>query len=134
MKRYKRPTKEEFYEQFITLNKTNKQLSQYYGCSENVIHRWKNYYNLRKLIELVVKSYKAKSPFQEPGFVPWNKGKKGLLLSPNCKKTWFKQEDLLKRAEKNIGKPQGGHETTKWMVCSIEDLENYKNSQKKIGQ
>lgn len=134
MKRYKRPTKEEFYEQFITLNKTNKQLSQYYGCSENVIHRWKNYYNLRKPIELVVKSYKAKSPFQEPGFVPWNKGKKGLLLSQNCKKTWFKQEDLLKRAEKNIGKPQGGHETTKWMVCSTEDLENYKNSQKKIGQ
>ena len=86
MTRYKRPTKEEFYEQFITLNKTNKQLSQYYGCSENVIHRWKNYYNLRKPIELVVKSYKAKSPFQEPGFFPWNKGKKGLLLSQNGRK------------------------------------------------
>lgn len=132
MKRYKRPSKEDFYYQFITLNKTNKQLSEHYGCSENVIHRWKNYYQMRKPLELVLKSYIHKG--YPKGHQTWNKGLKGHLNSENCKKGWFKQEDLLKREEKNIGKPQGGHETTKWMVCSTEDLEKYKNSQKKTGQ
>lgn len=128
------PSKEDFYYQFITLNKTNKKLCDYYKVSESVIHTWKRFYNLKKDISLVVKSYKAKSIFSEPGFVPWNKGMKGYLASENCKKTWFKQEDLLQRGKDNIGKPQGGHEATKWMVCSTDELENYKNSQKKIGQ
>ena len=128
------PTKEDLHEQFITLNKTNDQLCKHYKVSKTVIHKWKRHYKLYKPIELVVKSYKAKSIFAEPGFVPWNKGLKGHLNSENCKKTWFKQEDLLQRGKDNIGKPQGGHETTKWMVCSTEELENYKNSQKKIGK
>ena len=132
MKRYKRPSYDDFYNQFITLNKTNKQLCKHYGCSENVIHRWKNFYQMRKPLELILKSYIHKG--YQKGHQTWNKGLKGHLNSEKCKKTWFKKEDLLKRAEKNIGKPQGGHETTKWMVCSTEKLEKYKNSQKKIGQ
>ena len=107
MKRYKRPTKEEFYEQFITLNKTNKQLSQYYGCSENVIHRWKNYYQMTKPIELVLKSYIHKG--YPKGHPTWNKGLKGHLNSENCKKTWFKKEDILKKAKKSFGVPKIEH-------------------------
>lgn len=62
----------------------------------------------------------------------WNKGLKGHLNSEKCKATWFKTEDLLKRGIGNIGKPQD--DKRNWLVCSTETIENYKNSQKKIGQ
>ena len=68
---------------------------------------------MRKPLDLVLKSYIPKG--YPKGHRPWNKDLKGHLNSENCKKSWFKKEDLLKRAEKNIGKPQGGHETSKWM-------------------
>ena len=126
MKRYKRPTYEDFYNQFITLNKTNKQLCDYYGCSENVIHRWKNYYKLKKPIELVVKSYIPKGCF-EKGHKTWNKGLKGHINSENCKKTWFSSEDMLKKAEKSFGKPRKTKDSVVCLTQEIKDVVNKRN-------
>lgn len=116
MNRYVRPSREDFYNQFITLNKTNKQLCDYYGCSENVIHRWKNFYKLTKPIELVVKSYKHRGMFKK-GFKPWNKGNKGVC-SKGCEKTWFTSEQLLEKAKKSIGVPR---KTKDSMICLTEE-------------
>ena len=127
MKRYKRPNYDDFYNQFITLNKTNKQLCQYYGCSENVIHRWKNFYKLRKPIELVLKSYVHKG--WEKGHPTWNKGMKGLVDGEGCKKTWFKKEDILKKAKKSFGVPKMEHlnRGDKRLICLSDEVVYIKN-------
>lgn len=127
MKRYKRPTKDDFYNQFITLNKTNKQLCEHYGCSENVIHRWKNYYKLRKPIDLVLKSYVHKG--YPKGHSAWNKGLKGHLNSENCKKTWFTKERILDKAKKSFGVPKVEHigRGDKRLICLSEEIAYIKN-------
>lgn len=124
MNKYIRPSKEDLYYQFVTLNKTNKQLSEYYKVSESVIHTWKRYYKMYKPIELIVKSYVPKGCF-EKGHKTWNKGLKGHLNSEKCKATWFTSEYLAKKSEKNIGKPRD--DKRKWLVCLTNDKKDVKN-------
>lgn len=126
MKRYKRPTKDDFYNQFITLNKTNKQLCEHYGCSENVIHRWKNYYKLRKPIDLVLKSYVHKGWKKE--HPTWNKGMH-KPTSEKCKETYFTKEDSMKKAIKSFGVPKEEHvrRGDGRLICLSEEITYIKN-------
>lgn len=126
MKRYKRPTKEDFYNQFITLNKTNKQLCQHYECSENVIHRWKNFYKLRKPIDLVIKSYVHKG--WKKGHPTWNKGIH-KPTSEKCKETYFTKEDSMKKAIKSFGVPKIEHigRGDKRLICLSDEIVYIKN-------
>lgn len=130
MKRYKRPTREDFYNQFITLNKTNKQLSEHYGCSENVIHRWKKYYKLTKPLELVLKSYVHKG--WEKGHATWNKGMKGILLGEGSKKTWFTRDRIIKKSKNSVGKPREDGKNR--LICLCEEREPKKSNNGKIYQ
>lgn len=131
------PTKDDLYYQFITLNKTNKQLCEYYKVSESVIHTWKRYYNLKKDISLVLKSYKAVG--YPKGHIPFNKGKKGLINGEGCKKTWFTRDIILKRSSDSIGKPKNDGRNR--LICLCDDripIKNKRNgktyqSRKRIG-
>lgn len=117
------PTRDDLYYQFITLNKTNKQLCEYYKVSESIIHTWKRIYNLKKDIRLVVKSYTPKGCF-EKGHKTWNKGMKGLINGEGCKKTWFSSKQMLEKAKKSIGKPRFQKDT---YVCLTDDFVYKKN-------
>ena len=124
MKKYSVPDYSDFYNQFITLNKTNKQLADYYKVSESVIHTWKQKYRLKKDMSLVIKSYEHKGLF-EKGHKTWNKGRKGLVNGEGCKKTWFSSEQMLEKAKKSIGKPRFSKDT---YVCLTNELVDRKNS------
>lgn len=96
MKKYPIPTYKDFYNQFITLNKTNAQLSQHYKVSRSVIHSWKRFYNMEKPIELVVKSYVHKG--WEKGHPTWNKG---IHKAPSekCAQTYFTRERIMQNTK-----------------------------------
>jgi hypothetical protein len=96
MKKYKVPTKEDFYHQVITLNKTNQKLAEYYNVSESVIHTWKRYYKITKPIELVIKSYVHKG--WEKGHPTWNKGLH-KVLSEKCAQTYFTRERIMQNTK-----------------------------------
>lgn len=121
------PTRYDLYYQFITLNKTNKQLCEHYKVSESVIHTWKRYYNLTKDISLVLKSYKAVG--YPKGHIPFNKGKVGLINGEGCKKTWFTKEKILDKAKKSFGVPKVEHigRGDKRLICLSEEIVYVKN-------
>lgn len=96
MKKYEIPSKEDLYNQFITLNKTNAQLSQHYKVSQSVIHKWKQHYQMTKPLELVLKSYVHKG--WEKGHPTWNKG---IHKAPSekCAKTYFTRERIMQNTQ-----------------------------------
>lgn len=106
MRKKEIPTYKDFYNQVITLNKTNKQLSKYYNVSESVIHTWKRHYKITKDIKLVIQSYEHKG--LPKGNVPWNKGIH-KATSSKCKKTYFTREQIMSKTEyyvPQLGKDQ----------------------------
>ena len=113
----------DFYNQFITLNKTNKQLCDYYKVSESVIHTWKRLYGLKKDISLVIKSYVHKG--WKKGHPTWNKGMKGLIMSENCKNTWFTRDIILEKSKDSLGKPKNDGKNR--MICLCDDRIPIKN-------
>lgn len=127
MKKYKVPDYKDFYNQFITLNKTNEQLANYYNVSQSVIHTWKKLYNLKKDIGLIVKSYKHNGCFMK-GHKTWNKGMKGLITGEGCKKTWYTSEQMLERAKKSIGKPRFSKDTYTCLTEELIEKRNTKNN------
>lgn len=122
MKKYNLPIYDDFHYQVITLNKTNKQLSDYYNVSESVIHTWKRFYKLYKPMSLRIKSYIPKGCF-EKGHKAWNKGKKGWFAGDS--KNWFNHEQTLAKAEKSFGKPRLQGDS---VVCLIRDTHYRKNA------
>ena len=101
MRKKEVPTYEDFYNQVITLNKTNEQLCKYYNVSESVIHTWKRQYKITKDIKLVIKSYEHKG--LPKGNIPWNKGIH-KATSKNCAKTYFTREQIMNKTEYYVPK------------------------------
>lgn len=97
------PTYEDFYNQVITLNKTNEQLCKYYNVSESVIHTWKRHYKITKDIKLVIQSYKHKG--LPKGHIPWNKDLH-KATSEKCATTYFTRERIMQKAQ--YGVPRKG--------------------------
>ena len=95
------PTYEDFYKQFITLNKTNEQLCKHYNVSESVIHTWKRHYKITKDIKLVIKSYEHKG--LPKGNIPWNKGIH-KATSQKCAKTYFTREQIMNKTKYYVPK------------------------------
>ena len=126
MKKKDVPKYEDFYNQFITLNKTNKQLCEYYKVSDFVIHKWKRLYGLKKDMDLVLKSFVHKG--WEKGHKTWNKGIH-KPTSDKCKATYFTKEDIFNKAKKSFGVPKiECNRTGKRLICLSEETRYVKNN------
>lgn len=103
MRKKELPTYKDFYNQVITLNKTNEQLCKHYNVSESVIHTWKRHYKITKDIKLVIQSYEHKG--LPKGHIPWNKAIH-KATSEKCATTYFTRERIMQKTK--YGVPRQG--------------------------